>query len=1119
MPRTQRRSSVVGSLSYYWKIHLAVVLGVAATSAILTGALLVGDSVRGSLRDLALERLGKIEYALSSIRFFRELLASELEERANAELAPAIIIQGSALHSDSGRRTSGVSVLGIDSRFLELFPASQNELGLDLGQRYQTSSVAINESLRDELEAEIGDSILLSFSKKSVVNPEFLLGRRETSDLQQTLRLTIDRVVPGRSFGRFSLNPTQAAPYNVYLPLEVVQRALNQEGRVNTMLVSGAVSSTMLEEDLRRVATLQDFGLRWRRGGQAAVLESREMLISPSLERAVLRASEDLGATVQPVLTYLANRISSEKRSIPYSMVSAIDLERDVLRNRLQVVSGLALTELNGDEILLNEWAARELKVAVDDEIALTFYVADWQETLTVRSATFRLKGIVSMEGLAVDETLTPEISGVHDAEDMASWNPPIPIDFKQIRPEDEDYWDRYRATPKAFISYEAGLKLWHNRFGRITSARFPDAASPREKIEAALLRTLRTEEIGRFRAIRDEGLQAAAGSTDFGMLFIGFSLFLIVSAVLLVGLLFRLGTENRSHEIGLLLSLGYPVNAVRRRFLVEGTFLAVAGSLFGLALAWTYAGLLIAGLRTIWIGAVGSSFLTLHVEPLTFVTGFSASSLAVLSSLLLTFRSLLQIPATALLRGTTEREGPLTSRSAHTVFAISLAAAIGLLILNLFISAGSSPIVFFGVGTALLVAGLSRFAIWLRRERSSPLRVSGSLASLTMAVRNSARSPGRSLLSAALVASACFVIVAVGANRSQPGADLGETDSGAGGFAVRAECDIPLVRDLSRLDSLLDLGFRETAAEQLEKLEFVSYRLRPGEDVSCRNLYRPAEPRLLGVPEKQVERGGFRFQSLAHEASNPWTLLQEDLGPGVIPAFGDANSVTWILHLALGEDLIMRNEDGEELHLRLVGLLARSIFQSELLISEENFERHFPSQSGYSYFLIEVPPEQIDEATTLLERTLSRYGFDTIPTRQLLAGFFAIENTYLSTFQSLGGLGLLLGTLGLGVILIRNTIERRGELATLRAFGFSRRRLSMLILGENGFLLALGIGLGSLSALVSVGPHLFTTGESVPFVSLLLTLFIVFAVGILASFLSLWVALQIPLLSALREE
>ena len=235
----------------------------------------------------------------------------------------------------------------------------------------------------------------------------------------------------------------------------------------------------------------------------------------------------------------------------------------------------------------------------------------------------------------------------------------------------------------------------------------------------------------------------------------------------------------------------------------------------------------------------------------------------------------------------------------------------------------------------------------------------------------------------------------------------------------------------------------------------------------------------------------------------------------------GDYNSVLWILHLGLGKDLIIQNEFGRELRLKFVGLLQSSIFQSELLMSEANFIKHFPSQSGYGYFLIQTPNlnRNLNEVARILERNLGDYGFDVTNTTERLENYRAVENTYLSTFQTLGGLGLLLGTLGLGVLLLRNTIERRGELAMLRAMGFRQSTLSRMVLVENAFLLAVGILIGTSSALTAVAPHLITSGTVVPWGSLIVTLILVFGVGITASAVGVWAGLKIPLIMALKEK
>ncbi|HUV12391.1 MAG TPA: ABC transporter permease [Acidobacteriota bacterium] len=1113
-------------------MHLAVVLGAAVTSAVLTGALLVGDSVRGSLRDLTFERLGQIDFAFISDRFFRTALPVELEADPHVaatfnEIVPAILLRGTATHADSNLRASNVNVQGIDERFPQLFGVPAQTLGDLFSEDAAQASITplvMNQSLMDELQAQVGDSILISFVKKGAVNPEFLLGSRESADLVGTLRANLVQVLPDSSLGRFSLQLHQSAPRNIFLPLAVLQRVANREGSINALLMAGGSEDTLTAESvlnagLRKSLSLEDFGLKIRVSGGHAVLESREMVIPPSTEADIQTVAQQLNVDAVPVLTYLANSISSKKQTVPYSTVTALNVGLEERGNLYELAPGQASAKLEEDEILLNEWTAKELGVQVGDPITLTYYVVDWQEALSTKSAAFRLKGIVSMEGLALDQTLTPAIPGVEEAENMASWNPPVPIDLSKIRPVDEEYWEQYRTAPKAFISYEAGVSLWQSRFGRLTSSRFNLEQVSVGELEAALLDTLDPSRVGLLLPVKERGLQAASGATDFGMLFIGFSLFLIVSAVLLVALLFRLGVESRIHEIGLLLSLGFRHRLIRRNFLVEGALLAVLGTLLGLLGGLAYAALLIHGLQTIWVTAIGSSFLRLHVGWISLALGFLTSLLVILGSIFFTFRNVAQLPATSMLAGITARTEGGSGRWAKWVLGGSASLAVVLLATVSLTDSESSAAVFFGLGTCFLLIGLSLFAIWLTRGSLMRINPRARLVFLRASLRNAARNPGRSLLSTVLVGCACFVIVAVGANRSLPGHEIWDRNSGAGGFGIRAESDVALVRDLNDSDALFDLGFGDREIDELQNSEVIAFRLLPGEDMSCRNLYQPGRPRILGVPDAQIARGGFRFQGLESESEEPWSLLNEDLGPGVIPAFGDANSVLWILHKSLGDDVLLKNEQGEEIRLRLVGLLSRSIFQSELLISEANFQKQFPSHSGFSYFLIETQPENVERVSGILENGLGRFGFDAAPTVQVLAGFLAIENTYLATFQMLGGLGLLLGTLGLGIILVRNTTERRGELATLQACGFPRKRVSGMVFNEHCFLLVLGILLGTAAALLAVAPHLAQDSGDVPWLSLTLSLLAILLVGGVATMVAVRLAFRRSLLSELRQE
>jgi putative ABC transport system permease protein len=135
------------------------------------------------------------------------------------------------------------------------------------------------------------------------------------------------------------------------------------------------------------------------------------------------------------------------------------------------------------------------------------------------------------------------------------------------------------------------------------------------------------------------------------------------------------------------------------------------------------------------------------------------------------------------------------------------------------------------------------------------------------------------------------------------------------------------------------------------------------------------------------------------------------------------------------------------------------------------------------------------------------------------LAGFHRVENTYLSTFQTLGGLGLLLGTLGLAAVMLRNVFERRRELALLRAVGYDSGHFSVMVLAENILLLFWGLLIGSLCAVIAITPAIRSHGGSFSLFSLGLLLLAVLASGLAASVLAVIASTRAPLLPALRAE
>ncbi len=1100
------------SLRHYWRTNLAVTFGVAIAVAVLAGALMVGVSVRASLRDLVLERLGRTDHVIVAQHFFREDLAV-----AFPNAVPLIAVEGFVAAQESGRRASRVLVYAIDDRFWQFHDRAGEKAP-------QGNEVLLSEPLAAELDAQPGSSVVLRVENATAIPVESLHGRKE--DVGRAARLTVRGVLTRDNLGEFSLSPRQGSIRALFMSLDRMQTHIDQASRANAILVAGGDAASA-ESTLNKAARVEDFGLRLRALEEqgALAVESRSTILDETFATAATEAAERAGFVIVPTLTYLANSIRAGDRQIPYSTMTAIDTRAmgwsDPGEGREPGV------------IYLNEWAAKDLQAREGDPISIEYYVWETEGRLTTRTADFRVGRVLQIAGAAADRDLVPEYPGMTDADRVADWDPPFPIDLSRVRPIDEDYWERYRATPKAFIPIERGQQLWSSRHGALTALRLvPPRGAPlgqaRDEYENALLQDLDPTAMGfSVYDVRAQSLEASRGATDFGEYFTYFSTFLVVSALMLAALFFKLGVEQRLQEIGLLEAVGLDPAAIRRLFTGEALVLAIAGGVLGAAGAVAYGSVVLLGLRTWWIDAVGTSALRLHVDPMALAAGALAVVLIAVASIWWSLRALAHASPRSLLAGETEKWGRVQFPAGSTrkstrphffiVFAvIALATLIGT-------AAGVVPRVagFFGAGALSLVALLSLAGAWLKAGRWGTLGGHGVWAVWRLGWRNSASRPARSVLCIALIAFATFVIVAVEAFKRGDAETLLDRHSGGGGYPLLAETLLPVVRDLN--DPAGRDAMNLPAGGPFQDVRFDRFRLRPGDDTSCLNLYQPKNPRILATTQDFINAGRFAFHSsladTPEERANPWLLLNRRLEGGAIPVIADANSMTYVLHMKLGDEIELPGSGDRPVRLRLVAALADSIFQSELLMAEEPFVRVFPQWEGYRFFLADAPLGQTGELTALLETQLSDFGIDVASTAERLAGFHRVEYTYLSTFQMLGGLGLVLGTLGLGAILLRNVLERRRELAVLRALGYRQRDFFTMVVAENVLLLLAGLVVGTSCALLAIAPMFLDRGGRLPADTLALLLLGVMGTGLLASVGATAVALRSPLLSALRME
>ena len=1071
---------IVRNLFYYRRTHLGIVLGATLSTAVLVGALVVGDSVRGSLHRLVDFRLGSVHHALVT---GDRMVSADKSQRFTKPPVPVLQTKGLAIARGGEARVNRLRIYGIDERFDRIFNTDSLFAALSQNQ------MIINEHLANRLNVNVGDQLLIRLENLDYLPKDAPLAT--VDDRSRAIRMSIMAVVDDTQGGRFNLDPDQVAPMNVFMHFERLNQEMDLDNQANLFLFpSNETDTDRLKQELDKVWTPSDIGLDISElpGQNSVELSSQRIFIEPEVERVALHLP---GA--KPLLTYFVNSLSANGRSTPYSFVTAMPSPDNT-------------GPWDENEIWINTWLARDLDAAVGDSLELVYYVMGPMRTLVEESRTFVINRIIPMNSTLLDRQLLPDFPGLADEENCRDWEPGIPVDLDRIREKDEVYWDEYRGTPKALIGLEAGREMWANRFGELTAVRFKE--SP-EKIAQHLKANLTPGMLGlQLLNVRQQGERASSQSVDFAGLFLGLSFFIIIAALLLTALLFVLNVEQRQQETGLLLAIGFTRKQIQRMLLSEGAVLALFGTFLGVLGGIIYNQLVLMALKSIWRGAVGTSALTLVLERGTLALGAGIGFLVALLSMVIALRKQATRPVTELQRGTSAVI-PRTVKWQNLSFAVALVLLFTAVAIVILTSAGQTKqaaVAFFAGGTLLLVAGIVfLYGMLLRSLSHHP----GRLSLNRLAWLSAARKRGRTLALVALLASALFIVFTVGANRQSMSANEQERHSGTGGFALFAETSLPILYDLDSQE-----GREVYSLEPLDSVDFVQLKLRPGTDASCLNLHRVNTPHLLGVdPLELNKRQAFTFTSLtkATDPDKPWLSLQEELAPDVVPGIADETVIVWGLGKSVGDSIQYIDEQGDEFYVKLVAGLAPSIMQGHVMISRQHFIQRYPSMSGSHIMLIDAPFDKLDSVQNHLAWALQDEGAQISRSSVRLAGFNQVTNTYLSIFLLLGGLGMMLGVAGIAIVVFRNVMERREELAVMRALGWTPERLDKLVVHEHVWLLSLGLFLGAGSALVAVLPALLTPGTSIP----VLTIIVIFSVVLFSG----WVWTRISTKLAMRSE
>ena len=1124
------------SLFFHLRSHLGVLLGTAVGTAVLVGAFAMGDSLQASLRERALNRLGHVTAAYDGRdRFFEADPGGPVQAQGAPNPVPdptgptyanVLRLPGLVARQDGSARANRIQVLGVDAAFLPMAPApSTNTL--------RTEGIWLNAALARQLSAREGDGVILRLHKPGALSLDAIVSPRDDSSIP--IRTQVLGILTDAQLGAFDLGVGQESALNAFIRLETLQGLTGLPGRANVFLVGldpKRVSPEAAERHLKSAAdaiqanaTLADFEYALRTlpakttpptsnaAPPSVEFSTRRIFIERPAATAALSGSNAAVAPV-PILTYLVNQLGATNgRFAPYSMVTAAG-------------SPYTPADMAEDEILINQWLADDLGLRPGDPLMMTHYDADSASALIERTNHFRVRAIVPMSGLWGDRSLMPEFPGLAKAESTHDWDAGFELVHK-IRDQDEAYWKQWRGTPKAFITERAGRRLWANRFGDLTAVRWfhpteAAASNALPQLRQQIRSRLQPEEFGMaLRPVRAEALEAARNGTAqmFTGMFIGFSLFIIASALLLTSLLFRFGLEQRAGEIGILLALGWTRAKVRWLHLREGAALAILGAIPGALLGTFYARGFVWGLNHVWNDAVAGVSLRYEATAASIVIGAVAGIVVAVGTLALAVRHLARRPARELLNEgagglVDEQRSGTPARWLRIVPIACAVGAVGLAVAATRLPAHQQPGAFFGVGALALTAGI----LALRRRLLAPVPVTSGLTRSAFTWRAPSRQPTRSAATVTLLASATFLIVSLAAFKLDARLDASRRNGPTGGFAFWGESALPILKDLN---TEAGLDAYSLAPGQLAGASFVAARLRDGDDASCLNLSLSQRPRILGInPRALATRNAFSFAAVAKDlaVTNAWLALEAPVGTEEIPAIADAASMQWALKKKIGDTLDLQDGQGRPFRVRLVAAVAQGILQGNLIIDERAFTRLFPAESGYRVLLVETPANRAADIRAVLSRALEDTGLALTSTVDRLDRFNAVQNTYIGTFQVLGGLGLLLGSVGLGIVVLRNVHERRAELAVMRAVGFESATVRQLVLREHMALVLLGLGLGTATAAFAVFP-LLTNGSGLPWRTLVPTLAAVALNGVAFTWIATRYACRGIVIDALRGE
>lgn len=940
------------SRTFYRRFYRLTTISVIVMMAVLTGSLVLGDSVRGTLVSRVDERLGGANTVISSGSGF---IAGDLMKQSLFVDAQAYLMTEGFV-SVSGKLIP-VTVWGVDD------------------DRLQTGDAWLNESLQKEI-GSVSPVVL-----HLPTNPLIPSGSLFVSQSYSTqLRLSVAGIKKGDDGGNLLLHNEQVQPLNIFVNRGELAEAMELGNEVNIILSPNRIT----EKDFAYVWNPEYSGIR-KQGN--TVTSARGFMPQHIVE--AFQSSDR-------IFSYFVNSIGD----IPYSFVTATE-------------------RLEKDDAVLSDYTARRLDVSVGDTVKMTYFVSKGLKQLETRTHRFRVKQIEPLALFQSGDFPLADFPGLSNVDNCNDWDSDLPIDMDRIGQLDRDYWDAYRQTPKAWVSYEAVQADWSNAFGVATAVE--SALSPKEVLTPQMVGISVLHP-------REDAMSAAKGGIDFASLFLALGFFIIIAGMLLMLNPLAEMYLLRHQETELYTALGYSSGQIVRRFFNEALPVVLRASILGILSGYLYAAVSLWMLGHAWNGATHTDGFRICFRFSTLLVGWVAGFILSLSVLWYAVRKNFKRK---------NRSGKEARKPGRFLPAFTLLLALATSAVSYGHLHSITGFVLSGLSW-LLCAGLFVRRMIGKQSLSSPF-TQDDLVRIDLATNRP-----QQMLAFWTLAAGIFVLFSVSLNRPD---FEGAAENLTGSYAIYAESRIPLQYDLNNPDVRKHLALKDLP----EFVRFLQLHKHIEDDASCLNLNKVSVPTVLGMPRDQMAVFGID------------SAICDKRQSGLIPVVVDEETLMWSLQKSVGDTLSYRTQDGQTIPVLIAAACPSGIFHGNVIMEDRFFQELWPEESGSRVILAS------HDVSDLMRTALSEYGLRITTVSDRLRLFFEVTDAYLRIFLALSGLGLLLGIFSLVIVIRKNLAARKDECELYRTLGFSDRFVVRLLRRENLPIPIFALISGTAASMISV--------------------------------------------------